>query len=1107
MSGDTMKNRKSAKNALLKDIFSQILKTRNRFLSILCIVMLGSGFFAGVKSTCPDMKETAQSYFEDQNLMDLHLKSTWGFTQSDLSSLKSAGQVRQVSAGYMADAYHQTKDDAQNIVRLYSWSKDDPIDQPFLLEGRLPQNETECLADIQSLRGETFKLGQKLVLSGGDDLDLQKTLSHTEFTVVGLVRSPLYINFERGNSTLGNGVVNNYLYLPEKAFSYEYYTDVWMTFENTRGLDFYGSEYKREAKLAKKAVEKLAGAREITRRDETYKQAQEKIEASQKELDDGAAAYQRNLADFELQTTQAQNKLDASARRLNASQTELTENEAKLQSGRAQYSAALAALQQNQNTYDSGRAEYLKARLLADEVSNVTNGIRFVQKTYASAQLEEGQAPSEEVVAVINASGALDRFTGGGFSFPTLLTKYLSAPADSAEKAQLSATMEPVLSAIEQELARQMPGLEKTAAQLEASRQELDAGWKQLAAQSAALEETQQKLDAGKAALKQGRAQLESGLAALEKQRTEGGAQLEEAASKLETGRAELLKARHDLNDLGSPEWFVLDRSSNPGYAEFSQDAERIDKIAAVFPVFFILVAALVCLTTMTRMVEEQRTQIGTLKALGYGRGAVMAKYLVYAVSASLIGSVAGLLIGFRLFPTIIFNAYRIMYVMPDVQTPFRPGYALLCIAASVACTALAALAACYKELASSPSQLMRPQAPPAGKRILLERFSPLWKRLSFLKKVSLRNLFRYKKRIWMTVVGIAGCTALMLAGFGLKHSISTIVEKQYETIFTYDATVGFDEKLTDDEKAEILAQAQSASSEAMMLRQNAAEISSAETGQKSIYLFISAQPDALKDFISLHHRTDSDPVSLKDDGVILTEKMARLLKVSAGDTVTLWLDDTQKAEFKVTDIAENYLLNFIYMTPRCYANAFGSDARYNSVAVRLNEQADQNAFSTALLKNNNVRLISFTSDGGQQFRDVVKSLNYIVLVLIVCAGLLAFVVLYNLANINIEERIREIATIKVLGFYDAEVSAYVSRENTISSLLGMGAGLILGIPFERFIIHTAEVDAVMFNPDIGVWSFVLAGLFTFGFSLLVNSAMHFHLKKISMVESLKSVE
>ena len=448
------------------------------------------------------------------------------------------------------------------------------------------------------------------------------------------------------------------------------------------------------------------------------------------------------------------------------------------------------------------------------------------------------------------------------------------------------------------------------------------------------------------------------------------------------------------------------------------------------------------------------------------------------------------------------------MYILPDCLTPFRWGYAILCTLAALACTGLTALAACYRALSESPAQLMRPKAPRSGKRVLLERFTPLWRRLSFLQKVTARNLFRYKKRILMTVVGISGCTALMVAGFGLQHAIASVVDMQYDAIFLYDAMAVFDEEITSDEQQEIAQQLDNSSlvEESMAVRQSTIDISRASV-TKNLYLFVPEDPQALSDYVTLRHRGDGEAITLPEEGAVLTEKMARLLDVEVGDTVTLSPDGGQSYSVQVVDITENYTLNLIYLSPSQYEALWGQPVSYNSFLVNMTPDATEDALSSQLLTNNNILMINYTASSGSQFHDIVDSLNYIVLVLIVCAGALAFVVLYNLANINIEERVREIATIKVLGFYDGEVSAYIYRENILSSLMGMMAGLFLGIPFLRFVIHTSEVDAVMFNPALDVPTFLFSALLTLLFTIIVNIAMHFRLKRVDMVQSLKSIE
>ncbi len=569
-------------------------------------------------------------------------------------------------------------------------------------------------------------------------------------------------------------------------------------------------------------------------------------------------------------------------------------------------------------------------------------------------------------------------------------------------------------------------------------------------------------------------------------------------------------QCRAQIAQLEPPQWIFLGRDTNVGYVSFENDADRVDAIASVFPVFFVLVAALVCLTTMTRMVEEERTQIGTLKALGYGTGRIAFKYLAYAVLACLGGSLFGVLVGFWLFPTVIFNAYAIMYVLPPVLTPFHVSYALLSSLAAVLCIVLATLGACLHSLREMPAALMQPKAPKAGKRILLERIAPLWRRIRFTQKVTARNLFRYKKRFLMTVIGIAGCTALLLTGFGLKDSISDIVGKQYETIALYDMQGTFTRNADslEQENVKSIFQDTGRITEYLTFYEKYTEIS-ANGVQMNAYVLVPSDPEKLPSFLSLHTRLKKQLLTLGHDQVIVTEKLARELDLSVGSSLSLQVGTNDYRSVSVSGIAENYVYHYVYLSPALYESVYGQPPEYNNFFCNLTDDSPEarTALSTNMLNQSEIASIRFSADLRDTFDDIISSLNLVVLVLILCAALLAFIVLYNLTNINLTERQREVATIKVLGFYDGEVSAYIYRETAVLTVLGALFGLVLGIFLHQFVVSTAEVDIVMFGREIKAMSYVWSFLLTLTFAAFVNFVMHFRIKRISMVESLKSVE
>lgn len=573
------------------------------------------------------------------------------------------------------------------------------------------------------------------------------------------------------------------------------------------------------------------------------------------------------------------------------------------------------------------------------------------------------------------------------------------------------------------------------------------------------------------------------------------------------------MHASRQIDELDEPEWYVLSRNTNPGYVGFGSDSERIDAVASVFPVFFFLVAALICLTTMTRMVEEQRTQIGILKALGYGKGTIAAKYMIYAGTASVAGSLVGLAVGFWIFPTVIWQAYSISYNLPAIILSFNVKFALISSLAAVLCTSLATLWACYNELVCVPADLIRPKAPPAGKRVLLERISGLWNKLSFSQKVAARNLFRYKKRFFMTVIGIGGCTALLLTGFGLRDSISNIVSHQFGEIHKYDMIISLADAGNSQDGNDLNDHLNELTGNSLYVMQSSIDAISPSGEMINMYIFVPEDADKLNDFVSFRTRIGKDPVQFPSDGkAVITEKLATQLKVSVGDEISLKESEFNQINVIVGGITENYIYNYVYMAPDYYESAFNEKPEYKQVLAHFTDrnnvtEEDEENVSNQILKLENVSSISFTTKLSRDFGNIMKSLDSVVLLLIVCANLLAFVVMYNLTNINITERTREIATIKVLGFFDNEVSAYVYRENVILTLIGVLAGLVGGIFLHRFVVLTAEVDIVMFERSISVMSYVLSALLTFVFAGIVNLLMNSRLKRISMVESLKSTE
>ena len=1098
------------KKSLHKDIFRDIWRTKNRFFSILAIIAIGTGFFAGVKATCPDMKLTADRFFAEQRLMDIKVVSTLGLEEKDIEALRSVSGVKTVMPGHSLDVLVEA-DGNQQVIKVYgvdakkAENRDEgQLNLPEVVEGRLPMHAGECVVEA-SAAPKSFAIGSQIQLAPGDaEEKLTDTIKTETYTIVGRVKLPVYIAHDRGSSLIGNGKINSAIMIPFEDFKTDYYTEAYLTLTDAADLSAFSKAYEELVDQKIDAIETLGETRRQERYDEIVSEAEKKLRDAKKELADGQEEYDRQKKQFDDAMADAETQIDDAKKKLADGQKEYDDGAAELAKNRKAYEqslpeaeAKLAAserkLADGEKELAAGKTQYAQAAALMAGLTDLVS--RAGEGTFM---------PNEADLALLQQAETLNA------DLAKLLTAYVTAQ-DAQMKQLLAPQVSTALESAQSNLATQKATLDASEKQLSAGRTELAAGKEELLDAKNQLDAAEKKLQDAKAELSTGRTKLAKSEAELADQKSKGEKELRKAKQKLDDGREEIEQGEKELSDLKKPEWYVQGREANPGYSGYAEDADRVDAVAKVFPVFFILVAALVCLTTMTRMVEEQRTQIGTLKALGYGKGAIFSKYAVYAASASIIGSVLGIGIGMKLFPIVIYAAYNILYDLPKLVAPYRWDYAALCTLTAILCTTLSALAVCYKELISQPAQLMRPRAPKSGKRVLLERIPFIWKRLNFTKKATIRNLLRYKKRVLMTVVGIAGCTALMLTGFALKDSISRIVSIQFGDIFVYDAMMRFDDTITTKAEQAVADKLTSDGriTESMKVLQKTTDVTRDGKSQET-YLFIPEHAEQIGTYIRLQERKTKTPIKIEQEGAVINEKLAKLLGgVKPGDEVELKKADGGRAKAKVTAITENYAFNYLYLTPGYYEKIIGEAPDYNSFVFNLKEDtsASHEALSKDLLEDEAILGVSYNADIGKDFGDVISSLNYIVLVLIISAGALAFVVLYNLTNINVNERLRELATLKVLGFYNKEVDAYIYKENIISTLISIAVGLVGGIFLHQFVVQTAEVDMVMFVPDIGLVSYLLAAAFTLAFTLIVNFILHFKLKKIDMVESLKSIE
>lgn len=1136
--------------SLLKNTFREIKNSKARFISIMAIIALGVGFFAGIKATVPSMYNLAESYYNEQNLMDYRLVSTVGFDEDDIKAVEKTEGVSFVMPSYFSDA-QLSAESGGNVVRLIAVPKkyngNAELNSLVLKEGRMPKKPNEILVEHDSMSGTRYKIGDKITLSKkAGDSDLTEQLNCLEYTVVGLVNSPLYISYERGTTNIGNGKISEYMYIGQDCFKAERYTELYVKADFSEKYSAFSNDYEENSETFAKTLEKTAKAQcEVFNKDV--------IEKSKDELEDAKSEYNDEKSKAEKQLNDAKNKIDESKKefdeKISAAQDELDNAKAQIESGRNElenskneyYSKIASAedeISKQETQLNNAETEYNKSKSDFDsQITSAQNEIDNGKAEYETAYNEFKNTQEPQLLAGIEqAQSAVD-------SLKAAIAVETNPDVQSILNAQLEQAQQ-TLDNLSLQYSQALSQFEETESTLNSAQAELDLkkseGQQQLDLALAQIEN-------GKAALKNGKSELETqkrdgynklaeaenslnsaqsqydnGLKELETQKTDGQQKLDDAQDEYDKEKSkadekfaeaeeEINNAQEKLDKISSPEWYVFTRDDNPGYSSFSQNADRLDAVASVFPVFFLLVAVLVCVTTMTRLIEEKRTEIATFKALGYSNISIVAKFVIYALIAAIIGSVIGTIIGVCTLPFIIFNAYKIMYYIGDISLVLNVASIVLGITAAVLCTTVISVVVCMRSLSHKPAEAMRPKAPKPGKRILLEYITPLWNRFSFTAKLTARNLFRYKSRLCMTVIGVAGCTALIVAAFGLLNSFDPLTKDQFETIYKYDAVIVPKESGTQEELDYLVSEVENKEnvSNFMLTSQEDATVEfNGKIKNESTYLTVVQSPDKLGSIISLHTRIGNEELALTDNGVLINEKLSEEFGIKTGDTIKV-SGEFGENEATVCGIFEQYLQNYIYMTPTLYNTLYGKNPSYNILDVKLkdNSQTAQESFSSEILKDDRVAAVSFIASSLEEFKNMLNSLNLVVLVMIICAAALAFVVLYNLTNINIAERVREIATFKVLGFNNKETSSFIYKENIVLTLLGIIFGLVLGIFLTSFIVHTVEIDNIMFGRVIYPTTYIFAAGFTMLFSLIVNAVMSFKIKDVNMVESLKSVE
>lgn len=1167
--------------ALKKNIFREIKNTKSRFISIMAIIGLSTGFFTGVKASCPSMIETGRNYFEEKNLMDIRLISTVGFDDDDIKAIKELDTTVDVMPGYTADLI-LTQENVDTVVRVFSLpEKTDTnsklINENILVEGRLPMKSDECVIEsyyygvANTHIGDTISFNPKT-----EDRDTTDIIDRLEYKIVGVVSNPLYITYLRGNTTVGDGSVSFYMMIPSENFVSERYTNVYLTTTDSGQVDSeLTDEYKDLIDTQSKNYETLSKERIRHFNETTLADAQneladakteyyDKKEEAEKELGDGAKKLHDGEKEFSEKIPEAEKKLTDAEKELEDGKKELEDGQKKFADGIIE---AKQKLTDAQNQYSEGKAEYTRAKLQYDtEIAKAQSQLTAAENEYNmqySLFFGSTKPQAESKLTIIKTGIDLcnDLIAKTEEKIQTIRNaisdsldeKNLTIAVDEAELPSLQEKLDEYkkkLSDYQKQYDDGMNQLKDAENQFNDSKKQLDdakAQFEEKKAEGALqLNDAQIKLDsaesqleigrleyetamtsgmmelqAAQTKLSEGEKELEKGRAELEQQKTEGMRRLKEAREQLATGKIEakvqLEDAEKKLNDaqesidaLDDAKWYIYTREDNPGYSGLIEDAERVDNIAAVFPVFFLLVAALVCLTTMSRMVEERRTEIGTLKALGYSNAKIASKYFIYSASAAILGSLIGGVIGIATLPFIILDTYGIMYTLPPSILVIDWGSFFFSAGTGLLCTCLVAVITCLNELKIRPATLMRPKAPKPGKRILLERITFLWKHMNFTAKVTARNIFRYKARFLMTVIGVAGCTALIIGGLGLKDSISVIADRQYKEISIFDEIYALKTSGTSKEKEYIMSQFHNDQrfSETLLVSQNWTSVTCSNREKINFRYIIGEKDEAFEKIFILRDRMTHEKIDLDDTGLVINERLAEVVDVKVGDTLHFTLND-DPYQCVVSGITENYAGNYMYMSPTVYQKITGKEPQYNIVYTQLAPEAKNNEkdIINDWMQNDEIMTVSMLKEQLDTIVSTLSSLDVIVLVLVFCAGMLAFVVLYNLTNINIAERYREIATIKVLGFYNMETANYIYRENTILTLVGALLGLPIGRIFTSFIMIKLQMKMVMFPDQVNTISFFIGFALTILFSLLVNFFMYFKMKNISMVESLKSIE
>ena len=1154
------------RNAMRKNLTQSIWKSLGRYIAIVMIIALGASMFVGLLMTKTDMVATGQKYMEDQNMFDLRLVSSYGWDLDDLDAVRQFPGIQDAEGMIYLDALARLQGrDTDKVFRFYNIPEQ--INLVSLRGGRMPERPDECLIDGYFSTDEI--LGSTITISADNKDDTQDAFVHKTYTIVGYVATPLYMDMNRGTTSVGNGSIETYLFLPRDAFDVDYYTEIQVTIPGGYYIytDAYNDAMDREGDRLEPLLRPIAEQR--------YHKF--KNEANQA-YNDGMLEYYKGLKEFKDGKAEAKRELEEGYNKLKDAEKQLAGAEGQIYDGAQQLADAKEQIEAGEKELEAGKQQFQEQRdsMYAPVIQSQTS--LEEQKAGIEAELAVFKAqlePVEAELAQISAEfGAMqEELTGLNRTIPDLTSKISNCDSrirsarvalnlamlfpklnadtitaleaeiaeQEAMKAQYQAEHDTAvarreeLNAILAEPTRRQQELEnerdrirlqmwpieqrlntvqgsldlvlatkavldaqfaQAEEELLAAEEQLREGWEQ-------IRENEQKLNNARAQLAQGRREIEEGWKEYEEGKIKAEQELADAEAKLAEAKEELRDAKNMIRDMTDLSLHILDRNSNIGYGSLDSASDIVQGVSRVFPAFFLLVAALVCITTMTRMIDEERTQIGTLKALGYSNAAIISKYRIYAGSGALVGCGLGVAAGSAIFPTILWQAYKIMLYITD-------GIVLtvnwwLCGAVVFAYTAVMLLVTwycCRRTLEEQPAELIRPKAPDPGKKILLEHLK-IWNRLSFLNKVTIRNIFRYRQRLAMMMVGIGGCTALLLTGFGLRDSIVNVVNYQFEDVTLYDLQVYFGEDQTDADQAEFQDEIRYGAEKVQFYNQQSVEL---EFGNQTREIYMMISDSAITELIDFHNGKEQLPMPGTNE-VLLSIGVAEAMGVDPGDVVHLRNADMETLELTVTGLYENHVENYAIVTPGTIEAQWNRTPTKQMALIQLAEGQDAHALAAEIAGMLDVMNVTVCADLADMVGNMMDALDLVVWVVVVCAGLLAAVVLYNLTNININERIREIATIKVLGFNAGETGAYVFKENMTLTVVGSVLGLGLGYLLLLFVMSQVKINMVWFKAMITPLSYVLSIVLTIVAACIVDFVFYFKLDKINMAEALKSVE